>query len=191
MKSATLFKKPQNSNMNSVTSPQALQVSNHHNTQISTNFLGSNQRPPQVLIDSVAEDVRLLMVRHLQQHTWTESAYTLDNIQSPRWHLGSCGKSEGQWKAILTVTKAKQAYFIQRIHFMYQVRRRQTRAATHARVNGEQWDATLEGTCFLLWVLDAMTAARTDDGSEALFMPAVAQAAAQKILEGPLSSMKG
>ena len=71
---------------------------------------------------------------------------------------------------------------------MYSVRRRQTRAATHARMNGEQWDATLEATCFQLWVLDAMSAARTDDGSQALFMPDVLKAAAQKILEGSLAS---
>ena len=122
---------------------------------------------------SVSEEVRLLMSRHLQSNVWADCAYGLESVKSTRWHLGSCGRSEGAWKDIMTVNKAKQVCFIQRIHFAFQVRRRQVKAAVHARVSQEMWDSTLEGVCFLVWVLDCMRAARTDDGADLLFSSGV------------------
>ncbi|CAE7938743.1 unnamed protein product, partial [Symbiodinium necroappetens] len=124
------------------------------------------------------------MSRHLQSHVWVDSAYSLEIVKSTRWHLGSCGRAEGVWKDIMSVNKAKQVCFIQRIHFHFQVRRRQVKAAVHARMNQELWDSTLEGVCFLVWVLDAMRAARTDDGAALLFAPDVLRSCFQKVLEG-------
>lgn len=138
---------------------------------------------------SVSEEVRLLMSRHLQSNVWSDCAYSLENVKSGRWHLGSSGswgRSEGVWKDIMTVTKAKQACFIQRVHFYFQIKRRQVRAAVHARMNQETWDSTLEGVCFLVWVLDAMKTATTDDGAAPLFTKELLRSAFQKVLEGLL-----
>ncbi|CAE7342829.1 unnamed protein product, partial [Symbiodinium microadriaticum] len=137
-----------------------------------------------VLMASVAEEVRLLMSRHLQSHVWSESAYSLETVKSVRWHLGSSGRSDGVWKDIMTVNKAKQVCFVQRVHFHFQVKRRQVKAAIHARMNQEQWDGALEGVCFLVWVLDCMRAATTDDGVAPLFSSDTLRSAFQKVLEG-------
>ncbi|CAE7234450.1 unnamed protein product [Symbiodinium sp. CCMP2592] len=137
---------------------------------------------------SVSEEVRLLMSRHLQSNVWSDCAYSLENVKSYRWHLGSSGRAEGVWKDIMTVTKAKQVCFIQRIHFAFQVRRRQVKAAMHSRMNQEQWDATLEGVCFMVWVLDCMRAATTDDGAAPLFSADVLRSGFQKVLEGDYTS---
>ena len=133
---------------------------------------------------SVSEEVRFLMARHLQSNVWADCAYNLENVKSVRWHLGSSGRSEGLWKEIMTVTKQKQCCFIQRVHFHFQVKRRQVRTPQHARMNPEAWDSMLEGVCFLVWVLDAMRVAMTDDGAAALFSSDVLRAAFQKVLEG-------
>ncbi|CAE6940362.1 unnamed protein product [Symbiodinium sp. CCMP2456] len=127
------------------------------------------------------------MSRHLQSNVWSDCAYSLENVKSGRWHLGSSGswgRSEGVWKDIMTVTKAKQVCFIQRVHFYFQIKRRQVRAAVHARMNQETWDSTLEGVCFLVWVLDAMKTATTDDGAAPLFTKELLRSAFQKVLEG-------
>ncbi|CAE7499646.1 unnamed protein product [Symbiodinium sp. CCMP2592] len=137
-----------------------------------------------VLMASVCEDVRLLMARHLQSNVWADCAYSLENVKSVRWHLGSAGRSEGLWKEIMMVTKQKQCCFIQRVHFHFQVKRRQVRTAQHARLNPEAWDTMLEGVCFLVWVLDAMRVAMTDDGAAPLFSSDVLRVAFQKVLEG-------
>lgn len=136
---------------------------------------------------SVSEEVRFLMARHLQSNVWADCAYSLENVKSVRWHLGSSGRSEGLWKEIMTVTKQKQCCFIQRIHFQFQVKRRQVRTAVHARLSPEAWDATLEGMCFLVWVLDCMRLAMTDDGASPIFSTEVLRAAFQKVLEGLLN----
>ena len=133
---------------------------------------------------SVSEEVRLLMSRHLQSNVWSDCAYSLENVKSYRWHLGSSGRSEGMWKDILTVNKAKQVCFIQRVHFAFQVRRRQVKAAVHARMHQEQWDATLDGVCFLTWVLECMRTTTMDDGATQLFPADVLRSAFQKVLEG-------
>ena len=130
------------------------------------------------------------MSRHLQQHVWHESAYTLENVKSGRWHLGSCGRfsaADGFWHQIMLVSKQKQTFFLQRLHFQFAVKRRQVRQPTHARLNAEGWDALVDSSCLLMWVLEEMSRARDPDGLP-VFPPDVIRMAMQKMLEGSLTS---
>ena len=141
-------------------------------------------------MESVADEVRILMARHLQSHTWSESAYTLECVKGQRWHLGASGKAtEGVWRDIMCVTKQKQTLFIQRVHFGFKIKRRQVRTATHARLNPESWESLMDNTCLLTWALECMATARTQDGSAALFPPDVLRIATQKVLEGSFSCL--
>ena len=131
----------------------------------------------------------MLMSRHLQQHIWSESAYTLEAVKSTRWHIGSAGKSavdEGLWRDILTMTRTKQTLFLQRLHFGFMVRRKQVCSAAHARLNAEQWDSLADTTCLLLWAVERMQVAKNEDGLP-MFGPDCLRAAMQKILEGCLA----
>ena len=128
------------------------------------------------------------MSRHLQQHIWSECAYTLENVKGARWHLGSCGKftpADGPWHQIMIVNKAKQSFFLQRVHFQFSVKRKQVRMATHARLGQEAWDTLVDTSCLLMWLLGEMTKARSPEGMP-LFGPEVIRAAMQKMLEGYL-----
>ena len=138
---------------------------------------------------SVADEVRTLMSRHLQQFIWSECAYTVEAVRSSRWHLGSSGKyglPGDPWKDMMTVTKGKQLLFIQRLHFAYQLRRRQTKSAAHARLSGEAWDAMMDSTCLLEWCLSRMGKAVDEETKQPIFSPNIIQAATLKILEGCL-----
>ena len=129
------------------------------------------------------------MSRHLQQFIWSECAYTVAAVSSSRWHLGSSGRF-GQpgdaWKDRMTVTKGKQLLFIQRLHFTYQLRRRQTKSAAHARLSAEAWDSLMDTTCLLEWCLASMMKAVDEETKQPLFSPNTIKAATTKILEGCL-----
>ena len=112
------------------------------------------------------------MARHLQAHIWTECAYTLECIKPGDW----------LWHSIMSVNKAKQTFFLQRVHFAFSVKRRQVRQATHARLNLEAWDLLFDTSC----VLEEMRKARNEDGA-ALFDQDVLRCAMQKMLEGNLA----
>ncbi|CAE7248706.1 unnamed protein product [Symbiodinium necroappetens] len=127
------------------------------------------------------------MSRHLQTYIWSECVYTLENVKNGRWHLGSTGKytnADGIWKDIMAVNRQKQTFFIQRLHFAFQIKRKQVRTATTARLSPEGWESLVDSSCLLMWVLDAMSKARTDDGADVLFTPDTLRAATQKVLEG-------
>ena len=131
--------------------------------------------------------MRTLMSRHLQTHIWSECAYTLENVKNSRWHLGSTGKytqADGIWKDIMAVTRPKQTFFIQRLHFAFQIKRKQVRTATNARLSPEGWEQLVDTSCLLMWELEAMSKARTDDGADVLFSADTMRAATQKVLEG-------
>ena len=130
------------------------------------------------------------MSRHLQMHIWSECAYTLENIKGGRWHLGSCGRftpADGPWQQIMIVSKSKQSFFLQRVHFQFAIRRKQVKTATHARLSAEGWDMLVDTSCLLMWLLGEMQRAKSTDGA-ALFSPDVLKAAMQKMLEGLLKS---
>eukprot|EP00439_Symbiodinium_sp_Y106_P052755 s62_g7.t1 len=127
------------------------------------------------------------MARHLQTHIWSECAYTLENVKNNRWHLGSTGKytqTDGIWKDIMAVTRPKQTFFIQRLHFAFQIKRKQVRTATNATLSPEGWEQLVDSSCLLMWALEAMSKARTDDGADVLFSADTVRAATQKVLEG-------
>ena len=128
------------------------------------------------------------MARHLQQHTWQESAYTLETVKSARWHLGATGRwtvQDGKWRDIMTVTKTTQTFFLQRVHFSFALKRRQVRSALHARMNAEGWENMMDSTCLLMYGLQEMRKA-VDSNGQPLFSADVIRAGMQKVLEGYL-----
>ena len=114
----------------------------------------------------------------------TLSAFSVESMKNSRWLLGAAGRGATPWwKSVEVVSPSKQVLFMERVLFGFQVRKRQVKHVSTARLSLEQWEMLLETSCLLQQILDDMEAATADDGTK-LFQPADLAKARRRAVEG-------
>ena len=116
------------------------------------------------------------------------TAFALENIRNSRWLIGSGGRGvTPYWQSVETVNAGKQLLFMQRVLFVFIIRKKQVKNLATARCSPEQWEMMLETSCLLHQLLEDMKAA-TDAVGAPIFRPDDVSKARQRALEGRLHS---
>ena len=112
------------------------------------------------------------------------SAFTVESIRNNRWLLGSGGRGTSAfWRSVETVNGGKQLLFMQRVLFTFQIRRKQVRHISTARLATEAWEMLLETSCLMFHVLEEMATAK-DEAGNFVFSPQAVEKARQRGVEG-------
>ena len=85
---------------------------------------------------------------------------------------------------------AKQYLLIQRMLFLFNIRRKQVRHVTNARLTLETFEQTVDSCCLLAYILQEMSTAEGPNGGELFSDDSIAKAR-QRAVEGYLGKPYG